>query len=207
LEKANVAPVDIKVDPETAGTKITVSSFAPDETFEPRTIHLAPGHHVIIATAPGFAETRFELDVPDKTPQHVVIKLAKPGEKIDTHPPLPPPTEPGYTLDQKLIKAGLVVAVGGVAAYGVMGFAWFKLNNIHNSGTKTEFDNSSFNKVYDYSRFAAIGLWVAGAGLVGTGLYLRSNQSSRAHTHEDAPMVSAAPLPEGGGIVTVGWQR
>ena len=48
---ANVAAVDIRVEPAGTDVKLAVSSFAPDELFGPRTIHLPPGHHVLLATA------------------------------------------------------------------------------------------------------------------------------------------------------------
>ncbi|MDB4952545.1 MAG: hypothetical protein JWO36_114 [Myxococcales bacterium] len=194
LQNANVAAIDIKVEPEIPGTKITVSSFAPDEVFEPRTIHLAFGHHVLIADpgGPGFERSRLELEITGKTPQHVVIKLNKPGETIATNPVIEPP--PAYTTDKTLIKAGLIVGTAGLVAYGVMSIGWYNIRNGFSPGTTSE-------TLYDGGRIAAVSLWAIGAGLLGTGLYLH-------HKHgKEAPVIAAMLLREGGGVVTVGWQR
>jgi hypothetical protein len=191
LQNANVAAVEIKVEPATAHAKLTVSSFAPDEVFEPRTIHLPPGHQVIIANAPGFEQTRYELDVPDKTPQHIVITMQKPGDHVVA--PVVPSTR-AYTTDKTLIKFGLYTVAAGGVAYLVMGAGWLKIKNGGNFGT-------AYEKMYDGGRVAAVGLWAVGAVLVGTGFYLR-------HKHDgESATVTAMPLMEGGGVVTVGWQR
>src|SRR5688500_16173875 len=53
LSAAQIPAITIEVTPPHAGARLTVSSFAPDEVFDPQTIHLAPGVHVIQLTAPG----------------------------------------------------------------------------------------------------------------------------------------------------------
>ena len=60
LGTADVAPVDVAVEPRDAAAEITISAFAPDEKFEPRTVHVPFGRYVIIAHAPGYAETKHE---------------------------------------------------------------------------------------------------------------------------------------------------
>src|SRR5260221_4772999 len=47
LAASNAAPVAIATDPASAPAVMSVSSFAPDEKFPARTIHLAPGVHVV----------------------------------------------------------------------------------------------------------------------------------------------------------------
>ena len=43
LTDTDAAPIEVHVEPAQPIAKIAVSSFPPDEDFEPRTIHLAPG--------------------------------------------------------------------------------------------------------------------------------------------------------------------
>jgi hypothetical protein len=86
LIAAGLVEVSIEAKPPTA--HVTVSSFAPDEVFEPRTIHLPIGTHVVFAKAPGYVDGQVILQISDKTTKHVVIELApnpgsaKPGEPL-----------------------------------------------------------------------------------------------------------------------------
>jgi hypothetical protein len=77
LAAANVAPVEIVVSPREA--EVTVSSFALDERFSARTIHLPLGRHSFIATAPGYEDGHAELVIDDKTPKRVEIALQRRG--------------------------------------------------------------------------------------------------------------------------------
>ena len=120
LAAANVALVDIAVTPATAAAQLAMSSFAPDETFTPRKLHLAFGHHVIVARAPGYADGRVELDITDKTPRHVAIEL----HAVDRGSVVARATRPGRTL----MIAGAVALGAGAIAYGVMSVGWVKLN-------------------------------------------------------------------------------
>ena len=54
LSEVEIAPIELVVEPSTAKAELTVSSWSPDEQFEPRTIHLPPGSHHVSADAPGF---------------------------------------------------------------------------------------------------------------------------------------------------------
>jgi hypothetical protein len=78
LAAANAAPVTLRVLPVEATARIAVSSFAPDETFAPRTIHLAPGAHVVTVTAPGYDTIKRELVIAPTQPREVVIELHRP---------------------------------------------------------------------------------------------------------------------------------
>src|SRR5207302_641157 len=89
ITSANVAEVTIVVEPaEATDAQLTVSSFAPDEKFPPRAIHLPPGIHQVFASATGFEVGSHLVDVKDKTPQKIVIKLYRPGE-TPTGPVIP----------------------------------------------------------------------------------------------------------------------
>jgi hypothetical protein len=193
LDAANVAAVSIEVKPVDAGAKLTVSSFAPDEQFSPRTIHLPFGLHTVVAKAPGYPDQSQTIEIKDKTAQHIVITL----NKADAgHPqPPPPPAQPHASSDsgKKLMVAGGVVIGAGVVAYGVMGIGWLKIRDGQNFGT-------AYETMYDVGRVGSIGLWAVGAGLVITGYVLHSKH------HDEAPAVGVAPMP-GGGMVSIGWVR
>jgi hypothetical protein len=191
LAAANVAAVQIEVQPPDAGAKLTVSSFAPDEVFSPRTIHLPPGIHQIIAHAPGYGDQNQLVDIKDKTPQHVVIKL----QKAEEGPRLPPvagperPTSSGKTL---MIAGGATILVG-FGTWAWMGYERSKLTDTYGEYTTHE-------GRYDVARVATIGLWAVGAGLAITGYVLHSRH------HDEAPAVGVAPT-HGGGMLSLEWAR
>ena len=130
LATANAAPVTIQVTPATA--QLTVSSFAPDETFTARTIHLPPGHHVIIASAPGYVTARKEVVIETKDPQTVTIDLAPPAAvpgppgyvSIPEHPLPPPPRNPWHN---RFLIGGATLVGTNLLTYGWMGYEWSKL--------------------------------------------------------------------------------
>ena len=183
LAAATVAPIDIVVEPGEA--KVTVSSFAPDESFAPRTIHLPPGHHVIIAKSPGYRDGQRAIDVTDRTPQHIAIKLEPAGASEITHAP-----RPGKTL----MLAGGVLAVIGVATYAWMSVEYFGLKN-----ATVISDYSSHSTQYTIAKYSTLGLWTVGGALLVTGYLLHRSS-------DESPTVAAAPIP-GGAMVAVGWQR
>ena len=75
LAAVNVAAVEIVVEPAGVDVKLAVSSFAPDELFEPRTIHLPPGRHVITVTAHGLQRRAEDRRGQGQTPQNVSITM------------------------------------------------------------------------------------------------------------------------------------
>src|SRR4051812_25405708 len=99
LVAAGVVEVTIEAKPPNA--KVTVSSFAPDEVFEPRTIHLPIGRHVIFARAPGYTDAQVTVDLTDRSPKHIVLELApvagtaNPGEPLTTTTTVFEPEHPG----------------------------------------------------------------------------------------------------------------
>jgi len=107
LAAIDVAAVTIVVTAPNA--KLTVSSFEPDETFPPRTIHLARGKHVIEASAPGFQSATREIVVTGNAPQTVAIELHPPP------PPPPPPAPPPPLAPRLVIAGGAALAVAGGA--------------------------------------------------------------------------------------------
>jgi hypothetical protein len=143
----DVAPVEIAVAPPSARVQLSVSSFAPDEQFAPRTIHLPPGRHVIVARAPGYAETSRAIEVADRTPLHVAIVLDPPHSS---------------TRPRQLAIAGAVTFGAGVATFAVMSYAWTKLK-----------DPGASDTLYDTMRVATISLWTVGAALAVAGYVIQ----------------------------------
>ncbi len=192
LATANAAPVTIQVTPATA--QLTVSSFAPDETFTARTIHLPPGHHVIIASAPGYETARKEVVIETKDPQTVTIELLPPAAhlpdvSVPEHPL--PPARTGGT-GRKVMIGGAVLLGAGLVTYGWMGYEWSKLR----TQDQAQWDAHDGN--YSLSRGLTIGLWAVGGAAVITGLLWPSSQEH----------ASVAVMPtNGGGMVAVGWTR
>ncbi len=192
LATANAAAVTIDVSPPDAKVLLTVSSFAPDETFAPRTIHLPPGHHVILAEAMGYEPARAEVIIESKDPKRVTIELAKPAapvKPVSTPPPVD--HEPG-PWPKRLEIAGGIVFVGGLAATAVMSYEYY-------AAKKSAADWDSHIDTYRTSRIAAISLLAVGGGLAVTGYLL--------HRSDERASVAAVPLPEGGAMLAVGWQR
>jgi hypothetical protein len=183
LVSAQVAAVEIVVVPA-AAVQLSVSDFAPDETFAPRTIHLAPGHHVIRATAPGFEHADVPIDITDSASHHIVIRLRQ----------LVPPLA---GTPRALILGGAIALVAGGVTYGVMGFAWSKLDGAYPTHA-SQYD--SYHGVYIGTRYATWGLWALGAGLAITGYVIHRVGG------EHAPTVAVAPI-SGGSMIAVGWQR
>jgi hypothetical protein len=204
LATANVVEVTIDVKPAGTKAKITVSSFAPDEDFEPRKIHLPPGTHVVFARAEGYNDKQQTLTLSDKKPQKVVFDFtdgaqSKPPDGGNViAPPVdtarPPPSNAASTA---LIVGGGAAIVGGVLAHVLMARVGKQLADAPDMATYDMLDDGRF----EFRRNLAVGLYVVGAGLAVTGILIRKKHNPEAAT------VSAVPLPEGGGFVSVGWSR
>lgn len=192
LEAAQVAAVTIEVQPADAGAKITASSFAPDEQFTPRTIHLPFGMHTIAAAAPGYLDARLTVEVKDKTAQHVVIKLHKPDEGKA----MPVVEKPNG--GRKLMITGGILVGGGFVSWAVLGYGWNTLRNAN----ATDYRNSAFssNGVYYGLVGTTVALWAVGTGLFVYG-YMQHKK------HDETPAVGIAPIRGGGGMVSLEWTR
>jgi hypothetical protein len=179
LADTNVAAVDIRVQPREANARLAVSSFAPDETFAPRTIHLPPGHHVILAKAPGYVDAEATVDVIDKSQQHVVIALVAKVTPSD--------------LQRTLVIAGAALAIAGAGTYGWMSYEW-----LHEERARTHSDYVAPHDNYERAKWATIGLWSASALCIA----VRFGIVHGANT----PEVAVGPA-DGGVLVGIGWRR
>jgi hypothetical protein len=182
---ATVAEVRVAIDPAGTPAELSVSSFAPDETFSPAMmIHLPPGHHVITVSAPGFETEHQPIDIVDRTPRLITIKVFRTG-----HRPQPP-----SPLPRAMIAGGFVTLGAGAIAYGVMGIGWLALRE-----RSTNNFGGAYQHMYEYARPTSIALFAVGAGLAIAGIALR-------HHDETAPVAVITPVP-GGGMLAVEWSR
>ena len=204
LAAANVAPVEIKVEPVDAGAKLTVSSFAPDEQFSPRTIHLPPGLHTIRATAPGYEPAEKQIEIKDKGAQVVVLTLHKPGDGT------PLPAGPA-----KVVHSNVPLYVMGAgAAIGVVGVGLHLFYYKPKLDTLTKYskdgsmpDSGMYQNAlgpWQDARNLTIGVYVGAAVTIGVGVVLKYT-AFKDH-EESAPAVGFAPVP-GGGMVSLGFSR
>ncbi len=212
LATVGVAPVTIVVEPAAAKAELTVSSFAPDELFEPRTIHLPPGSHVVVASAPGYAKAQRTIEITaDLQPRRVVIELRHEGETppppaANLHPEPPPPPPPPLPAAHSAVPLVVMGAGGAMLAAGIV----FHATAFRTAATELadatdatpdprQYDQWSHR--YDVRREWLVGLYAAGAITAGIGLYLRLSE----HETEALPQISVVPIT-GGGLVSVGWR-
>jgi hypothetical protein len=182
IRAANVAAVTIVVEPVDAAVRLSVSSFAPDETFSPRVIHLSPGTHQIFASAPGFEPAQMLVDVRDRTPQQIHIALTRRGP-------------PSHVAPWLVIGAG--VALGAVG--GVLHATWYRQRY---AAVEADVPGTEAADIASWltARRLVIGCYVAGAVTIGVGLVLRAT------VWREAPAIDVAPTG-GGAIVSIGWSR
>lgn len=205
LRTARVAEVSFEVRPPVTGARITVSSFAPDEVFEPRTIYLPRGNHVIFAKAEGYADKQVTVQIKDLTPQTVVIDFAPPAATPEPTPaptPTPMPETPvkePSRLGLYLMIGGGVAAIVGASSHVKMGDAREPLVEANDENDPNKWDRNIEN--YRRLRAFTITCYVISAGLVVTGYVLRKR------SQRETASIAAVPLPEGGAFVSVGWSR
>jgi hypothetical protein len=191
LASANVAEVAISVEPARARAILAVSSFAGDEQFEPRTIHLAFGEHVITVKAPGFQIAQQMVSITDRTPRHLVIRLV--SNRVTVYP-----RAPWYVVG----AGGAILAAG--AAYHL-----FALNPVRNRLAADVADPENVDVAdykahsheFDVRKDVTLALYGVGAATAIAGLVLRATVLGPRDVE-----LGAEPRP-GGGIVTVTWRR
>ncbi len=200
LGTVNVAPVEIDVAPAGTDVKLAVSSFAPDERFAPRTIHLPLGRHVIIAIAAGFEDAQQTVEVTDKAPKRVTITLTP----IRAGEPGPPPRVAPARSKVPWIVMG---AGGGLVIAGAILHATYyrgardDLATARDNGM--EETGGPLTDTWSRARAITIGVYGAGAATVIAGVVLRATVFKA----KEAP-VQVGVLPvAGGGMVSVEWSR
>jgi hypothetical protein len=184
LSAASAAPVAITVEPATAAALISVSSFAPGETFAPRTIHLAPGNHVLRATAPGYYPATREITVAAGAPQSVVVQL---------HHLPPPPTPFRRRVGYVVMAAGAAIALGGLA-YDQYDLQPYRQPTTTNATYDAQLDT------FHTRRDMTFAFWIGGALVIAGGVVLHVTRPSEA-------VHVAASIDSRGAMLGLAWQR
>jgi len=204
LTAAGAAAVTIVVAPAEAHAHITVSSFAPDEVFEPRTIHLAPGRHVFDVTADGYVAASREVVIATSEPQTVTIELrstadvAAEAARRATAPAPPAPAPPASPAQPRSIVPTVIVLGGAALALAGGAVELFALKPARDRLAASQdvalFDArlSSFRDRRDLT----IGLYAGAVAAVATGIVLRYTV-----------FAVGASVERGGGVVTLAWSR
>ncbi len=203
LAAVNVAAVTILVEPAGAPARIAVSSFAPDELFEPRTIHLPPGRHVLVATAPGYGDAETAVEVADRSPRTVTLTLTAGTSATDkplgVETVLPMTPEPPSKVPLVLMTGGAGLLVTGALVHLLA----FKPARDDLASAMTLEAYREREGAFSTWRAASIGLYAGGAVAIGIGIALRYTVFAN---DDHAPQVTLVP-GDGGGVVSVGWSR
>jgi len=186
LATANVAAIAIHVEPSDVPVTLTVSSFAQDETFAPRLIHVAFGEHVITATAPGYVPVSRPIVVTDKGEQQVVFYMYPQRTAWRTYGPW------------AIVGTGAALGLAGAAVHLFM-LDPVRKDLVHDT-TLGSLDRSDYDRrshQFDVRRDVVIGLYTAGGLAIIAGLVLRQTSQTE--------HVEVSPRP-GGGVVSWTWR-
>ena len=200
LQALTVAAVELVVEPAGTKVKLAVSSFAPDELFDPRTIHLPLGRHVIIATAAGYKDAQKTVEVTGPVPQRVTISMVPIDATKDTPGAPRGPAPAASKVPWIVMGAGGAVALAGAITHVTM------LRTARNEMIAADkADNldryQTWEARFETRRTATIALYGVGAALAVTGLIL--DRTVFAH-RESSVQVALVPQA-GGGVITLGW--
>lgn len=206
LAAVNVAAVKLEILPAGVDVKLAVSSFAPDEVFSPRTIHLPPGNHVITATAANYNDAQKTIVVTDKSPQTVTITMLPVEDKKIIGGgggggvvvgPQPPASKVPVALMG--IGGGLVLAGAGLHVF------WFKpaRDRLAEANTRPQYNAIDETGLFEKRRNITIAVYGIGAATLLTGVILKFTVFKQ----KEAPVQVSVTPHEGGGLVNVGWSR
>ncbi len=206
LSQAQVAAVAILVKPDdvAATAQIAVSSFAPDELFPQRTIHLAPGKHLITVTAPGRDPITKTIEINSAAPRELVMDFDAKPAIVDPPPPI---VHRLHARPHKVPWA--VTAIGGAMVAGGAAFHLlaFKPTRDKLADAADDPDPSEYNRLssqFDTRRTMTIAMYGVGAAVLITGVVLR--YTKYADRDETAVRASAVVLPRGM-VVGLEWRR
>lgn len=202
LSAAQIPAVTILVSPGNIGARLTVSSFAPDEVFDPQTIHLAPGKHVIEVTAPGYRTEHKEITVQAGQPQTVTFELQREKAAVGTFTP-PPPGKETPPRSAGTSKVPWIVAGAGVTLVGIS--IVYDIAAVVPAHRQLE--TAETGAAYDFyagdwraKRNTTVGLFAVGAITAGIGIALHYT------VYKDGPQITPQ-VSDHGAAVVLGWQR
>ena len=198
LSGVDVAEVAIEVEPPSVANVavVSVSTFPPDETFEPRTIHLVPGIYVISASAPGYRSS--SETVTAKLGASTVVKL-----KLAELPHARPTQRTESGGDHRALARDLLIGAAAVAVVGI-GFhiiASLERSDLETAATNNDpMDWSAHSNAFEASRGAAIGCYSVAVIAAAVGVVLHVQH------HDSAPILTGSVGP-GSAIVGLELRR
>jgi hypothetical protein len=191
LTDVGAASIAIHVEPALAAARVTVSSFPPDEQFEPRTIHLQPGDYTIIASAPGREPVHASLTVVPKTAQIVTLVLPPPP------PPPPPPPTRAERLGTWMLYGAAGIAVAGAGFHLLAAHERGQLDDARTTNDPVEWDRHAGS--FEAARALTIGCYGAAVVVGVIGLVLRRH-------HPEAPFVTGV-VGDHTAMIGLEWRR
>jgi hypothetical protein len=190
LAGVNAVAVTITVGPPGAAAEIAVTGFAPDETFSPRTLHLAPGSYTLRVSAPGYLPEAREIALGAAPQVEVAFALHR-----------PPTTR--YVPPSRIGTAILIG--GGALALGAIGYHALALRPAHgdldDAGSQAAYDEHL--PTFRHRRAIAVGLYAGAAATLVVGAILKATVF-RGH---EVPVQVSATVQDGGAAFALEWQR
>lgn len=198
LAAANVAAVTIAVTP-VANAKVTVSSFALDESFTaPRTLHLSVGRQTFEVHADGYVPATQTVVVTDKEPKQIQITLVPVGVKEVSKPVV---VEPATTSKAPYV----VMGVGAVIGVGALAYGLTVVRPMQTRLAET-MNRDIYNKERD--RFLPRRNWTFVAGGVGVATIVTGVILKYTVFKDDEHPVQIGIVPtDGGGLLTFAFDR
>jgi tetratricopeptide (TPR) repeat protein len=188
LAEVDAAAIDVRIAPTLALARVGISSFPPDETFEPQLIHLAPGTYTITASAPDREPARVTFAVVPRTAQIVTLVLAA----------RPPPPTAAARAGTYLLYGAAAAAVAGVAFHALASHERDELAAAEADDDPVAWERHS--GPFERDRAVAIGGYSVAVAAVIASLVLRH------HHGREVPSVSATTA-SGGAAVWLRWER
>lgn len=213
LAKSGHARVSIAIEPASAAASalVTVSSFAPDESFAPpRTIWLPPGKHLVEATAPGLPGGSMTVAVEAGSDQSIVVPL-EPAAAQPAPAPTPPPIATPVTVTQgvspRVGHSPLMWISLGAGAVAVAAGVTLNVLALRNQELlRDAFSDAEYREhetAFDVERAGTYVAYGIGVTALAFGAYLYFTEK---RDHEPAVQVGAAADADGGAVF-VEWRR
>jgi tetratricopeptide (TPR) repeat protein len=189
LAKEKLVAVLVMASP--AEAQISVSTFAPDDLFAARTIHLPPGKYTFTASAPGYANRIEEVEIGEQAGA-VSFNLER---RVDDKPKVEPSKVPWV-----IVGGGVALGVAGALVH-TLALAPARDMLVTAEAANDPSLYTRYSSKFDRDRLLAIGLYSAGAVAIVTGFVLHA-------TVFKAPETQVAITPTtGGGLLTLSWAR
>lgn len=192
LSSTGIAAIDIRVEPAVGAVAIGVSGFPVDETFAPRTVHLAPGTYVLTATAPGREPVREKVIVTGAAPQAITLSFER-------HAPVPLPPRPAekvaHPTSTWFFLGGVGLALLGGGFHVMAALERHELSAAVDARDPQRWDEHDVR--FRVGRAGAITGYGLAAVAIAVGFIVRSRET---------PVVDVA-VGRDGGSVALTWRR